>query len=257
MIECKELSYTVGKKQILSNVSITVPDGRITVIIGNNGSGKTTLIRAVTAYHERRKAITGSVLADGEPLDALTPREASRRMALLPQTLPTTRMTVRELVSLSTASLRSPFSHVGEKERATIENAIASVGLSALADAPIERLSGGERQSAYFAMILARGAQNILLDEPTSALDSRARTRLFRFLRKMRDEGRAILTVLHDLTDASEIADRIIALDGGRVVFDGTPEALAASDIPCKLFGVISQRAEASGKKMTIYLPER
>ena len=256
MIECRDITCKAGKKRLLENVNITVQDGSITVLVGNNGSGKTTLVRAITAYHERRRDISGTINVDGDYCDTLTPRAISRRIALLPQTLPISKITVRELVSLARASMHSPFSRLSEEERIIVNEAIADTRLTALADCPVERLSGGERQSAYLAMLLAKDAPNILLDEPTSALDSRARTRLFDFLLRMRKQGRAILAVLHDLTDATEIADRIVALDSGRVVFDGTPDELKRSDIPMALFGVIPCEAERDGKKITVYLPQ-
>lgn len=255
MLEVKNLTYRVGSREILDGVSLTARDGEITLLVGNNGSGKTTLLRAVTAYHENRAHISGNISIDGESAALLTPRIIASRIALMPQTLPIPKMTVRELVALGRSADRSPFSRETEEDRKAIEEAIAALELSDFADTPLAHLSGGERQSAYLSLLLAKGAKNLILDEPASALDSKNRRRLFSFLREMRDEGRTVLTVLHDLTEASELADRIVVLDKRRVAFDGAPSELRKSDIPEVLFGLQAVTTVRDGKEVTVYLP--
>lgn len=256
MIKTEGLCYRVGARRILDNVSITVPDGAVTVLVGNNGSGKTTLVRSLAAYHEHSRFISGEPSVDGIPLRSISPRELSSRIALMPQTLPTPDMTVLELLSLGRASTRSPFSRESACDRERIAEVLSLLGLSDLRDATLAQLSGGERQSAFLAMLLAKDSKNLILDEPTSALDSRNRSRLFSFLREMRGQGRAILTVLHDLTAAAQIADKIIVMDKGSVLLDGNPDELLASGIPEELFGLTSVRAERDGKSISLYLPK-
>ncbi len=254
MIKTERFCYRAGSKMILDNVSITVPDGAITVLIGNNGSGKTTLVRSLAAYHEHSRFISGEASVDGIPLCSTSPRELSSHVALLPQTLPAPEMTVLELVSLGRAASRSPFARESACDRDKIAEILAVLGLSELQNAPLPRLSGGERQSAYFAMLLAKDSANLILDEPTSALDSHNRTRIFSHLREMRRQGRAILTVLHDLTAASQLADKILVMDEGRIVFDGAPAELAESGIPEALFGLTATVAEYGGIRHRVYV---
>ena len=255
MLECKELSYKVSGREILHKVSLTARDGEITVLVGNNGSGKTTLIRSITAPHGLKRQIEGKILVDGADTRLYTPRSLAMRVALLPQTLPTPKMTVEELVTLGTEALCSPFSRISEESRRRVKEEIASLGLERLAGVSLDRLSGGERQSAYFAMLLSKRAKNLILDEPDSNLDAKNRARLFSFLSKMKASGHAILTVLHDITDAVAIADRIVVLDSGSVIFSGTPSEFERSDIPRDVFSLISHRIDLGGDSVTVYRP--
>lgn len=253
MIECKSLTYRIGRRTILDGISLSARDGEITVILGKNGSGKTTLLRAITAPTEHRRNIDGTLLVSGDDAALMPPGILASRVSLLPQTLPIVACSVTELVSFAMLSDVSPFSHLSDEQRRTVSAAIDSVGLAPLADTPVSKLSGGERQLAYIAMMMARGADNLILDEPTASLDSRNRELLFAFLRRMRAEGRALLTVLHDINDAVAIADRIVILDLGRVIFDGTPSELHASGLPRTHFGLTPCMVERDGRTFTAY----
>ena len=257
MIEFINLSYRVNGKRILSGITASAKDGEITVILGKNGSGKTTLVRAISAPCEHRRYIEGEILVSGENALALSPRALSSRISLLPQLLPTVMTTVTDLVSLAMMTDRSPFSRLGEDQKRRVRTAIDTVGLSHLADSPIARLSGGERQLAYIAMMMAKGAENLILDEPTSALDPVNRGAVLEFLRRMREEGRAVIVVLQDMNDAIAIADRVIVIDKGGVTFDGTPQQLESSDIPSRHFGLVPCRVEKDGESFTAYFPKK
>ncbi len=255
MLECKNLTYRAGSATILDGVSLVARDGEITVVVGNNGSGKTTLIRSFSTYHEHKPHVFGEMLVDSLAVPTLSPRELARRISLLPQSLGRPAITTEELVMLGRASLRSPFSHTTEEDRRAVALAIEELGLSSLAIRPLPNLSGGELQSAYFAMLLAKNAKNLMLDEPTSSLDSVRRALVFSFLRGMRERGSAVLLVLHDLTDAVRIADKIAVMDKGRIIFDGTPSELEHSGIPERIFGLSAAKAEMEGALTTVYLP--
>ena len=151
---------------------------------------------------------------------------------------------------------RSPFSRLSDEQKRRVGSAIDAVGLSRLAESSVSRLSGGERQLAYIAMMMAKGAQNLILDEPTSALDSVNRGAVFAFLRKMREEGRAVIVVLQDMNDARAMADRIIVIDKGGIAFDGTPRQLEASDIPSGHFGLVPCRVEKDDSSFIAYFPK-
>lgn len=257
MIECKNLSYKVNGKSILDSVTLTAKDGEITVLLGKNGSGKTTLVRAITAPGEHRSHIDGDITVSDEDALAITPRALSAHISLLPQTLPMPRFSVRELVTLAVLSDSSPFSRPAEEQKRIVGDAIDSVGLTPLADAPLSELSGGERQLAYIAMMMAKGTQNLVLDEPTAALDAVNRGEVFSFLRKMRNEGRAILAVLQDINEAVAIADRIAVLDKGSIIFDGTPKEFGESEIPKLCFGLIPCEVRRGGEILTAYFSKK
>ena len=257
MIECRNLSYKISGKTIVDSATLSARDGEITVILGKNGSGKTTLIRAITAPAEHRKHIDGEVRLSGEDALSLTSRELASRISLVPQILPGIRCSVTDLVSLALLADRSPFSRLDDQGRRAVSDAIASVGLEPLADSSVASLSGGERQLAYIAMMMAKGAQNLVLDEPTSALDSLNREAVLAFLRKMKAKGRAVLAVLQDINDAVAIADRIVVIDRGRVIFDGTPEMLEKSDVPTDHFGLMPCRVNSGEEQFVAYFPKK
>lgn len=143
-------------------------------------------------------------------------------MAILPQTLPAPAVSVAELAVFG----RNPYLDFGRRmtptDRRLVEEALERVGIAALRDKLLTELSGGERQKAYLAMILAQDTDVLLLDEPTTYMDMEYEAAFFRLLKALQAEkGVTLLVILHDLSQAMRYADRIVVLDAGRVRFAG------------------------------------
>lgn len=177
----------------------------------------------------------------------MTPRERAQRMAILPQTLPAPAVSVAELAAFG----RNPYLDFGRRmtptDRRLVEEALERVGIAALRDKLLTELSGGERQKAYLAMILAQDTDVLLLDEPTTYMDIEYEAAFFRLLKALQAEkGVTLLVILHDLSQAMRYADRIVVLDGGRVRFAGDTRACAASGVLEAVFRV-RQRPLADG----------
>ena len=235
MLEFRHVSITLRKRCILSDITCRLRSGGITVLLGENGSGKSTLFRAVN----REIAYCGEILLEGASLTALSRRERARRMALLPQVLPTPAMTVRELVSLGRTPHRGLLAHPDATDEAAVTRALERTALSAYADRPLATLSGGERQRAFLGMVLAQEARLLLLDEPTTYLDADARRSLLSLLRQIvREEGKTALLVLHDVNDALRIADEILLLDGGSTAFHGSRDRFLSEGWPERRLGL-------------------
>lgn len=235
MIELKGLTGGYGKQNVIREVSLTFPDGSITALIGPNGCGKSTLLEFCRG---QLRPLRGEVLVDGRSMAALSRTEVARRVGLLPQGRTVPDITVGALVLHGRFPwLDYPRVYRAE-DRAAAEQAMARVGILDKRHRLLARLSGGERQRAYLAMLLAQNTGAVLLDEPTTYLDIGHQLELLTLLKELRQEGRCVVTVLHDLGMALEAADQVAVLKDGRLLTAGTPEAVVASGAVEQAFGV-------------------
>jgi iron complex transport system ATP-binding protein len=215
------VSAAAGARPILRGVSLTLHAGEVVTLAGPNGAGKTTLFRVASRV---LRPTQGSVQLLGRPLESFPRRELARALAVVPQDASIAfPFRVGEVVLMG----RSPhlgtlgFETPADLERA--REAMARIGIGALADRSVLQLSGGERQLVLLARALAQDPRVLLLDEPTAHLDLRHRVRVAELVRELAREGRSALVVSHDLGLAARSGDRIALLREGELVALGTP----------------------------------
>ena len=239
MIELHKLAAGYPERRVLERVSLQFPDGQITVLAGPNASGKTTLLRTVLGLEPR---LEGEIFLDGTAQTDLTARELALRVSYLPQSRPVPNIAAGRMV------LHGRFPHLGYPRRyrpedwAMAKAALREAGAEELERQLMSRLSGGQRQRVYLAMLLAQDTRNVLLDEPTTNLDVAHQFRLLNCARRLADQGRAVVLVLHDLCLSLRWADQLAVLDSGRLLMAERPERVFSCGILVRVFEVNVRR---------------
>lgn len=235
MLEVKTLTSGYPGKMVLQQVNMTIPDGKLTVILGPNGCGKSTLLKTLCGIIP---AEYGRVLLNGEDMLALRPRLLAREIAYLAQGRQVPDITAYRLV------LHGRFPYLGyprryrKSDHACAQAAMEQMGIWEYRDTLVEQLSGGQRQKVYIAMALAQSTPVILLDEPTTYLDISHQLQLLQLAKDLTRQGKTVLMALHDLPHAFQMADKLILMREGAIVAEGTPEQLFASGKVEEVFGV-------------------
>jgi iron complex transport system ATP-binding protein len=220
-IALEDVSVTLGRTRVVHGVTAELEQGGWTVVIGANGAGKTTLLRAIAGLVD----FEGSIRLLDRPASQLGRRELSRLLAVLPQEPSTPPwMTVADYVLLGRTPYIGYFAQEGRRDLDATSRALERLDLLAYANRLLGTLSGGEKQRVVVARALAQEATVVLLDEPTAALDIGHQQQALELLDGLRQEGGlTLVAAMHDLTLAAQYADRVLLLDGGRVVADGPP----------------------------------
>jgi iron complex transport system ATP-binding protein len=236
-LEASGLSTGYGTKTIVHDVDLTIPPGRISVIVGANACGKSTLLKTLSRLLPARG---GSVILDGERIDRLPTKQLARTLGLLPQQpIAPEGIAVADLVGRGRHPHRQLMrSWSAEDERAVAE-ALAATGVSELADASVDELSGGQRQRVWIAMALAQETEVLLLDEPTTFLDVTHQVEVLDLLTDLnRRRGTTIVMVLHDINLAARYADHLFALREGRLVAQGAPRDVVTRELIREVFAL-------------------
>lgn len=241
-VEVHDLTVSYDKKPVLWNIDVSIPEGQIIGIIGPNGAGKSTLIKAIMGL---MPADSGWVKIYGEPL-----ARQRRLVGYVPQResvdwdFP---VTVRDVVLMGTYGRLGLFRRPGTAEQELCERCLAQVGMVAYADRQIANLSGGQRQRVFLARALAQESRIYLMDEPFVGVDAATESAIIALLRSLKDQGRTLLVVHHDLQTAPEYFDSILLLNMRLVAFGPTPE-MFTTDLLQKTYGgrltILAEAAE-------------
>ena len=239
MIEIQALSAGYGGRAVLRDVTLAFPPGKVTVRLGPNGCGKSTLIKTALCLLPK---IGGSIQVDGVEIEKLTSRQVAQKAAYLAQDRNVPSITARRMVLHGRFPYLSYPRHYRPEDHAAVQRALQWAGALELADRSMQTLSGGQRQKVYLAMALAQDTGTIFLDEPTTYLDVKHQLEVMRVARRLADQEKAVVLVLHDLSLAMRNADLVAVLAEGGLCQCGTPEEIFSGGVLDRAFGVTVRR---------------
>lgn len=231
-----QVSFSYEPAQdVVSGVDFEVGAGEVVCVLGPNGAGKSTLLRVLAGLLAPH---TGSVELSGRPVGRYSAKARAQEIALVPQALYSLPdLSVRDFVSQGRYAYRTLFRPENEADRAAVEKALDEADLIGLGARPLASLSGGQRQRALVARALAQEPRLVLVDEPTNSLDPRHQVQVFRVIAGLGCAGRAAVIVTHDLNLASQFASRIVLMDGGRVVANGSVHEVLKPEVLHPVYG--------------------
>lgn len=236
-LKANNISLAYDAKSITANLTLTIPDGKVTVIIGPNACGKSTLLRA---FARLLRPVSGHVILDGRDISTQPTKDVARRLGLLPQTpIAPQGILVSDLVARGRSPHQTPFQQWSSQDELAVLDALEATSTLELADRRIDELSGGQRQRVWIAMALAQQTELLLLDEPTTFLDLPHQIEILNLVRRLnRAENRTIVLVLHDLNLACRYADNIVAMRDGQIIAQGPADQVITAKNMDMIFGL-------------------
>lgn len=241
MIELKDVFAGYEKKEVLHGVSMKFERGKITVLIGPNGCGKSTLLKTLVRMNPHT---AGEIFVDGQEIGTLSTAQLARHVAYLPQNKKAPDIPVLKMVLHGRFAYLSYPRRYRKEDYEIAKKALSWAGMEEKAEETVSRLSGGMQQKVYIAMALAQDTDTILLDEPTTYLDISQQLRLMDMARQLAAEGKAVVMVLHDLSQALRTADVVVLMNEGTVVKVGAPDEVYESGTLQNVFGVEIERIQ-------------
>ena len=233
----ERLNIGYGEQLIVKDLTVEIPDRKITTIIGSNGCGKSTLLKAITRIISHQ---SGEVILDGKSISSVNTKTLAQKMAILPQSPESASgLTVGELVSYGRFPYQKGFGRLTKKDYEVIDWALEVTGTIDFKYRHVDSLSGGQRQRVWIAMALAQETEIIFLDEPTTYLDMAHQLEVLELLQKLNiEQERTIVMVLHDLNQAARFADYMIAMKNGEIVKAGTCEEVITCEVLRRVFQI-------------------
>jgi len=236
IIKAQNICVSINDKEIVHNLSLEIPEGKVTAIIGPNGCGKSTTLKALS----RILPYKGSVTFKGSEMSALSQREFAKSLAILTQSPQApSDLTVNDLVEMGRFPHRGFLGRGGKDDKEHVEWALAQTGVTAMRNRLLNTLSGGERQRAWIAMALAQRPEVLLLDEPTTYLDICHQLEIMQLIGRLNQElGLTVVMVVHDLNHAIMYADHVVVVKAGKLVTSGAPREIITADLLAEVFRV-------------------
>ncbi|MGG7177925.1 ABC transporter ATP-binding protein [Clostridium paraputrificum] len=236
-ISTKDLNISYGNLDIVKDLNLEIPKGKITTIIGANGCGKSTILKTIARI---LKPKSGEIFINGKELNSQSSKDLAKVMAVLPQSPQApSGLTVGELISYGRFPHQNGFGKLKKEDNDIINWALEKTGILEFKDRPIEALSGGQRQRAWIAMSLAQETDILLLDEPTTYLDLAHQLEVLNLLEELnKKEGRTIVMVIHELNNAARFADHMIGVKKGRIVCQGTAHEVMTKENLREIFNI-------------------
>ncbi|AMM81987.1 MULTISPECIES: Fe(3+) dicitrate ABC transporter ATP-binding protein FecE [Pasteurella] len=231
-VEHLQLAYQ--DKTIVSNLNLRLPSNKVIALIGPNGCGKSTLLKALARL---LKPKSGQVKHQKQDIWQITAKSYAKTLAFLPQQhLVPEGIKVRELVAYGRSPYLNLWGKLSEKDEKIVTQAMQITQTDAFAERLATDLSGGQQQRVFLAMTLAQDANIVLLDEPTTYLDLNHQAELMSMMRRLQQQGKTVITVLHDLNQACRYCDYLVVLKQGELIAQGTPHEVMTEHLLKQVF---------------------
>lgn len=257
-LEARSATLAYDQRVVTVDLSLQVPAGQVTMIVGANACGKSTLLRGLARL---LRPVSGAVLLDGKSIHATPTKEVAKVLGMLPQTpIAPDGITVVDLVGRGRYPHQGWFRQWSADDDAAVAAALLATGTLDLADRSVDELSGGQRQRVWIAMALAQETGILLLDEPTTFLDVAHQVEVLDLLVELNQRrGTTIVIVLHDLNLAARYADHLIAMKSGSIVASGSPAEVVTETMVADVFGMQSMVIEdpVAGTPMVLPIGRR
>ncbi len=236
-LKADRLSLGYGERAVVRDLTMPVPTGQVTIVVGPNACGKSTFLRGLARL---LPASSGDVLLDGKSIHSTPSREVATRLGILPQgPIAPDGITVTDLVSRGRHVHQGWFRRWSGDDDEAVTAALTATGTLDLAARPVDELSGGQRQRVWIAMALAQRTGILLLDEPTTYLDISHQVEVLDLLTDLNEaEGTTVVIVLHELNLAFRYADHLVVMKDGAIVTAGAPREVLTEDVIADVFGM-------------------
>lgn len=236
MLKVQNLSFSYPKRPVLRDVNFTIPQGRLVSLLGPNGAGKSTLFRCILNL---LSSFQGKVLINGVDTSDISLPELSKLIAYIPQAhYPAFNYSVLDMVLMGASAHLSSFSVPGIKELKRAQAALELLGIEEFAQRNYMQISGGEQQLVLIARAISQNSKLLIMDEPTASLDFGNQTLVMRCIKNLVKQGYTILQATHNPNQAFAYSDQILAMQGGRIIADGTPQEVVNGELINELYGI-------------------
>ena len=236
-ISTKNLNISYGNIDIVKDLNLNIPKGKITTIIGANGCGKSTVLKTIARILQPK---SGEIYINDKNIKNQKSKELAKTMAVLPQSPQApSGLTVEELIAYGRFPHQKGFGKLKNEDKDIVTWALEVTGIKEFRDRPIEALSGGQRQRAWIAMALAQQTDILVLDEPTTYLDLAHQLEVLNLLEELnKKQGTTIVMVIHELNNAARFADYMVGMKKGKIVCEGSPNEVMTNKNLKELFNI-------------------
>ncbi|MGP1584973.1 MAG: ABC transporter ATP-binding protein [Schwartzia sp. (in: firmicutes)] len=250
-IDVRDVSMSLGGKEILTHLNLSLKNKEFVGLIGPNGSGKSTFLKCV---YRTLQPTGGAIFFDGAPMDTLSYRDSAQKLSVVAQhNVYSFDFAVLDIVLMGRAPYKKMLDRDDPEDYEIARRALATVGLAGFEKRNFATLSGGEQQRVILARALTQQTGCMILDEPTNHLDVKYQMEIMDIVKSLH---LTVMAAIHDLNIAALYCDRLIALQKGRIVGEGAPETLLSADFIRRLYGVeaIVEKRPHSGRVYVVYL---